>query len=116
MNNSLIPMKNFSIFERIKNFFKVKIFKQFKEESQIDEVHTTMYKGNKLDFGNTLKVNISKTINTSFKLEQFIEEIESNPDIINNLSNDRLDRLIKYYEELTREKQQKIEKLKQSLN
>ncbi len=115
MNNSLIPRKN-SFFERIKNFFKIKLFKRNKEYLLTEEVNPILGSDNKLDFGSTLRVDISKINNKDYELKQFIKEIETNPNLIYNLSNDRLDRLIKYYEELTKEKQQKIEKLKLSVN
>ena len=53
---------------------------------------------------------------TERDLKNFINEIENNPDIIENLSNDRLDRLINYYEDITNAKQRKIERLKLSVN
>ena len=60
-----------------------------------------------------LKTNIDSK---ELKLKQFTKEIENNPSLIVNLSNDRLDKLISYYERITSEKQNKIEKLKISLN
>ena len=55
-------------------------------------------------------------IYTGYVYEDLLKEIENNPSLIANLSNDRLDKLINYYEKITEEKQNKIEKLKISLN
>ena len=45
-------------------------------------------------------------------LKEFICKIEANPNLIEKLSNDRLDILINYYEKITADKRIKIERLK----
>lgn len=66
---------------------------------------------------NTFTENLKTNIDSKeLKLKQFTKEIENNPSLLANLSNDRLDKLINYYEKITEEKQNKIEKLKILLN
>lgn len=116
MKNSLIPINEISIFQKIKNFFKLTFFHKSKIEPQneIDNNSTINIKKSDVNtFAESLKTNVD---NKEFKLKQFTKQIENNPSIIANLSNDRLDKLIEYYEKITNEKQQKIEKLRISMN
>lgn len=119
MNNSLVPKKSFSFLESIKNFWKTKILQKFNNKSNIQKTENTEkvnHFENKMNFANDLKVDIEYSVNKKNELENFIEKIEENPNLLDNLSNERLDKLIEYYEKITKEKQNKIEKLKLSLN
>ena len=116
MKNSLIPIEKISIFQKIKNFLKLTFLYKNKIESHSEKSNniTINVNKNKVNtFTEDLKANID---NKELKLKQFTKEIEDNPSLITNLSNDRLDKLIDYYEKITSEKQNKIEKLKISLN
>lgn len=115
MNNSLIPIEKVSFFQKLKNFFKLTFLHKNRTEPHLEEYNniTTNVKNNTINtFTENLKVS---TDNKELKLKQFTKEIENNPSLIVNLSNDRLDKLISYYERITSEKQNKIEKLKISL-
>lgn len=73
-------------------------------------------KDEKEEFRKSIKVDISETDTKKREFNEFIKQIEDDPNIINKLSNDRLDKLINYYEKITKEKQLKIEKLKNNIN
>lgn len=114
MNNQLIKREDISIFDKIRGFFrrlfskkiKKNVVTETKEQYSVEKVN---------DFERTLRVDKSN-INTKEKeLKEFINEIETNPDIIENLSDDRLDKLIVYYENITNAKRIKIEKLKSQI-
>lgn len=64
------------------------------------------------EFLKEVKINTNYTYDRNYKLKKFMKELEENPDIIDNLSNDRLDKLISYYEKITNEKAKKINRLK----
>lgn len=116
MNNSLIPIEKISFFQKLKNFFKLTFLHKNKTEPHLEEcnnITTNVKKNDRNNFTENLKTNIDSK---EFKLRQFTKEIENNPSLIANLSNDRLDKLISNYERITSEKQNKIEKLKISLN
>lgn len=42
-----------------------------------------------------------------------MKELENNPNLVENLSDDRLDKLIKYYENIIAEKEVKIKRISQ---
>lgn len=119
MNNSLIPKDEISFWERIKNFWKIKILRKLNKNDNTTQNNISEEESiskDKTTFSNELKVNIEGSINKEYKLKQFMKEIEDNPNLIDNLSNERLDKLIEYYEKITEEKQNKIQKLKLSTN
>ena len=122
MKNSLIPKKKLCLWERVKNFWKIKILRKFDNndnDNNNEKINTSEIKDISVDEVSPLdeqKVDIKHSTNTEYKLEQFIQEIEDNPDLLNYLSDDRLDKLIEYYERIIMEKQNKIEKLKISLD
>jgi len=115
MNNKLIKKEDLSIFDRIRAFF-TNIFHKRNSIKLMSETQETYEKKQVNQFEENLKVNVSELNTKERDLRVFINEIEDNPDIIENLSNDRLDRLINYYEDIVNIKQKKIERLKLSIN
>lgn len=116
MKNSLIPIEKISIVQKIKNFFKLDFLHKNKTELHLENYNSITNNTNNDNiktFTDNLKITID---NKELKFRQFIKEIENNPSLITNLSNDRLDKLIEYYEKITEEKQNKIEKLKLLVN
>ena len=113
MNNKLIKKENITIFDKIKAFFKKFFRKKEKIENKIIEQENDV-KNN--SFKDNLKINISEINEKENKFKSFISEIENNPDLVEKLSEDRLDRLIDYYEKITKEKAQKIKRLNKLLN
>jgi hypothetical protein len=114
MNNQLIKREDISIFDKIKGFFR-RLFNKKTKKNVVTE-NKEQYSAEKVnEFEKSLRVDESN-INTKAKeLKEFINKIETNPDIIENLSNDRLDKLIVYYESITNAKRIKIEKLKSQI-
>ena len=115
MNNQLMRKEDLSIFGRIKAFF-TKLFNKKKPEEIVTELVEENKEKQSNEFEKNIKVDISD-INTKEKdLKEFIKTIEDNPEIIEKLSNDRLDKLIKYYEDITNAKKKRIEELKAIIN
>jgi len=88
-NKELLKKEDISVFDKIRGFFS-KLFN--KEQKCIG--------------------SDNKLTNKEFDCKQFSKTIETNPSIIESLSNDKLDRLIKYYEKIVNEKKIKIEQLR----
>ncbi len=111
MNNQLIKKEDISVFEKIRSFFRRLFSKKerdiISEEKQVNNINS---------FEENLRVKESNTNQKEKELKIFITEIEANPNIIENLSNDRLDKLISYYENITNTKRTRIEKLKSCIN
>ena len=114
MNNKLIKKEDLSIFDRIRAFFTNIFHKRTSKSTSEEKVNYEKKQTN--DFEKNIKINVSELNTKERDLKNFINEIENNPDIIENLSNDRLDRLINYYEDITNAKKRKIERLKLSVN
>lgn len=53
-----------------------------------------------------------KNLNDIQDIEGFVKKLESNPDLIDNLSKERINILAKFYMEKIQENDEKIEKLK----
>lgn len=115
MNNQLIKKEDLSIFRRIRAFF-TKIFNKRNTEVSSPEIQTVDNKSKSDDFQNNIKIDVSAVNTKERDLKEFIKKIEDNPDIIEKLSNDRLDKLINYYEDVTNSKRLKIERLKSTVN
>ena len=114
MNNELIKKGDISFWNKIKIFLK-SIFKNTKEKSETNtDAINNIKKSN--SFNEEIKVNGEDSYLKEYKLKEFTKEIEKNPDLINKLSNDRLDKIISYYENITAIKRDKIQKLKKDLN
>ncbi len=55
------------------------------------------------------KINNFENINT---IDQFLNKLENNPELVDNLSEKRLDILIGYYTNLTKKNEERINELK----
>lgn len=115
MNNQLIKKENLSIFDKIKAFFS-NIFHKKISIQKSPEIYINNDNKQSNEFQKNIKIDISNINTKEGDLKEFIQKIEDNPDIIENLSNDRLDKLISYYEDITNSKKRKIEKLKTAIN
>ncbi len=115
MNNQLIKKEDLSIIHRIRAFF-AKIFNKKNIVETSPEIQIIDDKSISNDFQKNIKVDVSNVNTKERDLKNFIKKIEDKPDIIENLSNDRLDKLISYYEDVTNSKKIKIERLKASIS
>jgi len=111
MNNQLIKKEDISIFDKIRGFFR-RIFNKKNQEIIYEKIQENNNREKANEFEKSLKIDDSNIDTREKDLKEFISNIEANPDIIENLSNDRLDKLINYYENITNTKRIKIEKLK----
>lgn len=68
---------------------------------------------NEKDFFNNLKIN-PKDVNLVIQRKKFLEEIDGNVEALNMLSDDRLIKLIAYYDSIIEEYEKKIKKLKEN--
>lgn len=112
MKNSLMKKEEESLFRRFKNFLKSIFDKkqmqhEIKDVQQLEELKEIA----KSDFEENLKTELLYDVKKEYDLNRFMEKIEENPDILEKLSNDRLDKLIAYYEKTIEEKKEKIKKL-----
>lgn len=115
MNNQLIKKEDITIFDKIKLFLKKLFYKKNKQEVIIPKIEENKYEQN-TKFEDSLKFNVSEVYEKEKKFKSFIQEIEENPDIVEKLSSDRLDKLIAYYEKITTEKEAKIISIKKNLS
>ena len=110
MNNQLILKEDVSLFDKVRAFFKglfSKKDKRVKEEVQV------IKKQEKIE-NNIVEKNVN--MNKDNGKNEYINFIESNPDIIEELPDDRLDKLIRYYRRIISLKRAKLNKLKESKN
>ena len=119
MANNEIKKNKTSVFNKIKMFFK-KIFnlnynQKLLENKEIQNDNLKYNKNLRTDFSENIKTDISAEYSKNFKLKAFMKELETNPALVENLSDDRLDQLIDFYEKITNEKAEKIIKLKATM-
>lgn len=112
MKNSLIKKEKLSLLDKFKAFIKCILGKkelqnEWKEAQIID-----LKEEEKYCFEENLKAEVSEDFRKEYDLKRFIKEIETNPEILDKLSDNRLDKLIAYYEKTIAEKKEKIKKLK----
>lgn len=117
MNNNLPIKKENSIIFKIKTFFR-KIFnkedftyKINNLDSESKNISDDKMEGN---FGDNLKVEVSNEYVKELKKNDFIDEIEKNPDLLYNLSIDRLKKLEDYYDELIEKDKEILSNIKKS--
>lgn len=115
MNNKLMKIEDNSFFHKIKAFI-FKLFYKQKKNSNVTEIREEKNKSDEESFIDYIKIEDSSITNKNIKLKQFMNELEKNPDIVENLSDDRLDKLLDYYEKTVEEKKNKVARLKLSLN
>lgn len=61
------------------------------------------------------KNTIKQEFDSINSIDKFLEKIENNPSLVDNLSEGRLDVLINYYSNITRKNEEKISRLKKKL-
>lgn len=115
MENKLIKKEENSFLNKIK-LFLLKIFSKKSIEIQKFENTDESNVNTNIKFQKELEKNVIKGNEKEYQLKEFLREIEQSPNIIENLSNDRLDKLIEYYVEITNSKMEKIKRLKATLN
>lgn len=61
------------------------------------------------------KNTIKQEFDSINSIDKFLDKLENNPGLVDNLSEGRLDVLINYYSNLTRKNEEKIRNLKNKL-
>ena len=100
MSNQLILKEEVTLFDRIRGFFKG-IFSKKKNKKEVIEVRKE---------NTNIKQNIKNEVED--EKTKIIKEIENHPERIEHLSDDILDKLIRYYKKITSAKKQKINELR----
>ena len=101
MNNQLVKKDDVSIFDKIRAFFKG----LFSKNNKIVELESVQENNS-----NEIKAETSRKQEDT--KSAFIKVIEKNPDRVDNLTDDVLDRLIRYYRRITSSKKAKIKELR----
>ncbi len=111
MNDLPVLYKN-GLFFKLKNFFK-SLFKskaQKSEEINPNKEIIQELKDN-AEFSKNLKYEIENKVSEEYKKREFIDKIEENPELLNELSVDRLKKLVNYYDEIILDYKDKIKKI-----
>lgn len=100
MSKNLPQKYNESIFrkffDKLKNIWKSIIRRKqngYENSNDILVPNTETAKENKMEY---IKVNIDVE-NTDFKRKEFMEDLTANPELLENFSNDRLEKILQYY-------------------
>lgn len=111
MEKDLLILKEESIFTKIKNFFKNLFNKSSKQEIAKEKVLEENGKElTKEGFKEEIKIKDINSIENITTKQDFIKRIEKNNVLIYELSNERLDQLIDYYEEEIERKKEELKK------
>ena len=104
-NNKLIKSEQ-GIFSKIVRKIKLLFFKNKKvqnaEEEKIKNIQTNIKE--------ELKVEVEN--DKSYQKEQFMKEISDNPDLLENFSIERLEKIKEYYQESIKKKQEILQNMK----
>lgn len=116
-NNQMIIINEDSIFYKIKRYFKNFINRIFGKNKNIEtsnyiEEKETKVEENK-EFLDNIKVD-NNEVDKVVKKRDFLEEINGNVELLQNLSISRLKQLEKYYDSIIEENSIKISKLSQN--
>lgn len=115
-NNGMIEYKE-SFITRLNNFFKKLFSKQNIQHNNIQQemsnkrVNHLAEDEKKDDFINGLKLD-EKELKNVVKKDNFLKEMEENPEKLNMLSIDRLKKIEQHYDNIIEENERKIKKLK----
>lgn len=124
MNSNLPILEEKGFVNKIKHFFKNLFFKNKLNEPEIQEenVSPIVAKEHKDEFKNYIKVNIdNKSMKREYERNELFTKIRNHPELLQSLSNEQLEMLSDFYEKkieinnnIIKEKQEKIKKLKQA--
>ena len=120
MNKKLPIEKEKGFLNKIKNFFKKIFFKNNKKTLQVESNLENILEENK--FHQNIKIEVDNTdIKKDLDREELFEKIRKEPNSLQHLSNEQLEKLSKYYEqkiekndEIIKEKQEKLKKLEEA--
>ncbi len=117
-NKSMIVYKK-GFFTKIGNFFK-NLFSKHNEENVNEEMlykaseqSKTQNEQDNMHFIEKIKINDNKIFDVA-KRKEFLDEINANAEALEMLSIDRLKKLEQYYDEIIRQNNAKIKRLRES--
>lgn len=120
MSENFLMIKKDSFFVKFKKLF-MKIFNRQQKRDNVStqdvsaENIVAEQEGKFLNFKESVKEEVTNDYIVKAKRNNFIEEIEQNPDLMENLSTDRLEKLDKYYDKIIQNKEERVEELNRKL-
>ena len=116
MNKNLPMKKNNGLFENIKSFFKRLFFKYKKNIINNQEnIILTYDNDDKEKFTNSIKLEVNTELYKEKERNELFLKIRKNPEMLNMLSVDQLDKLSKYYDKVIEKKDEIICKKRQMI-
>lgn len=91
--NESIFRKFFNKLKNIWNSIRMRTKNVEENNNDIPVQNVEITKENKMEY---IKVNIDVE-NTDFKRKKFMENLTNNPELLENFSNDRLEKILQYY-------------------
>lgn len=116
--NSNLPIKEENSFlGRIKNFFK-KLFPrkniEYDIENTVKEETTSKENENKDKFQENIKIEVKNDYINDIKREEFLDNIENNPELLYDLPIEKLEKLENYYKTSIKNFEEKLAKIKKA--
>ena len=116
MNKNLPIKKNNSLLENIKSLFKRLFFKYKKNIINNQEnIILTYDNDDKEKFTNSIKLEVNTGLYKEKERNELFLKIRKNPEMLNILSVDQLDKLSKYYDKVIEKKDEIICKKRQMI-
>lgn len=117
--NSKLPVKqDNSLFGKIKNFFKRVFFKRKIEDNYEEkvEVQSKIEKedNRKKQFEDSIRIETSNEYINEMKREEFLDKLESNPELLYDLPVEKLEKLESYYGESIKKQEEKLARIKKA--
>ena len=111
MNENLPQKYKESFFHKFIKKIKM-FFSKTKEENKIENVSAN----NKIfeeknDIISSLKVNFDTNASREYKKKEFMKNLSDNPELLENFSNDKLKRILKYYLDENEKKRELLKKI-----
>lgn len=116
MSNLPIKVEN-GIFGKIKLFFR-KLFFKDEQLNEIEEVQIKNIVSNnqKKFFEDNMKVEVNDDFVKDIKRNEFITQIETNPDLLYDLPLEKIEKLSEYYSDLIEKEKEENKKLEEKLS
>lgn len=115
MNNNLPDKYKNNFFHNIINRIKLWFFNQKKSidnlPASIPEITETTREDTKNNFAEEIKVDIADR-NNDYEKRKFMENLTENPELLEEFSNDRLEKILQYYLDENNRKREMLKKLK----
>lgn len=104
--------------ENVPQKYKEKFFSKFINKLKMffsrtkEEIVVSNDKNNKKDMINNLKVDIDVNINTEYEKKTFMKNLTDNPELLENFSNDKLEKILQYYLDENEKKREILKKIR----